>query len=47
MTYPSRAEMIQYTSPQLEMLTVPSQHWEGLDCDEEEDDAGAEGAAEF
>jgi len=41
-TYPSRAEVIQYTSPQLEILTVPSQCQEGPDCDADDDDAGEE-----
>jgi len=42
MTYSSRAKVIQYTSPQLEILTVPSQCQEGPDCNEGDDDAGAE-----
>jgi len=42
MTYPSRAEAIQYTSPQLEILTVPRQCQEGPDHDADDDDAGAE-----
>jgi len=44
-TYPSRAEVIQYTSPQLEILTVPSQCQEGQDHNEGDDDAGVK--AEF
>jgi len=41
MTYLSRAGVIQYTSPQLKMLSVPSQHQEGLGHDTGDDDAGA------
>jgi len=42
MTYPSRAGVIQYTSPQLKMLTVPSQCQDGKGHDTDGDDAGAE-----
>ena len=41
MTYPSRGAVVQYTSPQLEILTVLSQCWEGPDWDGGDDDAGA------
>jgi len=42
MAYPSRGVVVQYTSPQLEILTVPSQCREGPDRDGGDDDAGAE-----
>jgi len=38
MTYPSRAGVIQYPSPQLKILTVPSQSLKVRDHDEGDDD---------